>query len=43
MGWTNPWVLTAIFGGIALLVVFGVVETKVAEPLFRLSLLGLRT
>ena len=38
MGWTNPWVLTAIFGGIALLVVFGVVETKVAEPLFRLSL-----
>ena len=42
MGWTNPWVLTAIFGGIALLVVFGVVETKVAEPLFRLSLFKIR-
>src|SRR5436190_12470254 len=42
MGWTNPWVLTAIFGGIALLVVFGVVETKVAEPLFRLSLFRIR-
>ena len=42
MGWTNPWVLTAIFGGIAVLVLFGVVETKVAEPLFRLSLFKIR-
>ncbi len=42
MGWTNPWVLTAIFGGVAALVVFGVVETKVAEPLFRLSLFKIR-
>src|SRR2546429_323895 len=38
MGWTNPWVLTAIFGGVALLGIFGLVETKGAEPLFRLSL-----
>ena len=29
-GWTNPWVLTGIFGGIAVLVLFGWVETKVA-------------
>jgi MFS family permease len=42
MGWTNPWVLSAIFGGLAVLVVFGVVETKVAEPLFRLSLFRIR-
>jgi MFS family permease len=42
MGWTNPWVLSAIFGGIAVLVLFGVVETKVAEPLFRLSLFKIR-
>jgi MFS family permease len=42
MGWTNPWVLTAIFGGVAALVVFGFVETKVAEPLFRLSLFRIR-
>ena len=42
MGWTNPWVLTAIFGGVAMLVVFGFVETKVAEPLFRLSLFKIR-
>jgi MFS family permease len=42
MGWTNPWVLTAIFGGAAGLVLFGVVETKVAQPLFRLSLFRIR-
>jgi len=42
MGWTNPWVLTASSAGSRLLVVFGVVETKVAEPLFRLSLFKIR-
>jgi MFS family permease len=42
MGWTNPWVLTAIFGGAAGLVLFGLVETRVAQPLFRLSLFRIR-
>jgi MFS family permease len=42
MGWTNPWVLTAMFGGVALLALFCYVETKVAEPLFRLSLFRIR-
>jgi MFS family permease len=42
MGWTNPWVLTALFGGIAVLVLFTWVETKVAEPLFRVSLFRIR-
>src|SRR6266851_2874908 len=42
MGWTNPWVLSAMFGGLAVLVIFGFVETKVAEPLFRLSLFRIR-
>ena len=42
MGWTNPWVLTAMFGGLAALVVFGFVETKVAEPLLQLSLFRIR-
>src|SRR5580700_1867207 len=42
MGWTNPWVLTAMIGGVALLVVFVFVETKVAEPLFRMSLFKIR-
>ncbi len=41
-GWTNPYVLTAIFGGIAVLVLFGWVETKVDEPMFRLSLFKIR-
>ncbi len=42
MGWTNPWVLTALFGGLALLVIFVYVETRVAEPLFRISLFKIR-
>src|ERR1700760_2914717 len=42
MGWTNPWVLTAIFGGGAMLVIFGFVGAKGAEPLFRLSLFKIR-
>jgi MFS family permease len=42
MGWTNPWVLTAMIGGAALLVVFVFVETKVADPLFRMSLFKIR-
>jgi MFS family permease len=41
-GWTNPYVLTAIFGGIAVLVLFGWVETKVDQPMFRLSLFKIR-
>ncbi len=41
-GWTNPWVLTGIFGGIAVLVLFGWVETKVAAPMFRLGLFRVR-
>jgi MFS family permease len=41
-GWTNPYVLTAIFAGIAVLVLFGWVETKVDQPMFRLSLFKIR-
>src|SRR6202161_2228634 len=35
-------VLGMLFGGLALLVVFVFVETKVAEPLFRISLFKIR-
>ncbi len=42
MGWGNPWVLAALGGGFAALLVFLAVETKVAEPLFRLSLFRIR-
>ncbi|MEV4240100.1 MFS transporter [Nocardia sp. NPDC049737] len=41
-GWSNPWVLGAVIGGTALLAAFCVVETKVAEPMFQLSLFGNR-
>jgi MFS family permease len=42
MGWTSPFVLSAIFGGLGVLIIFGWVETKVPEPLFRLSLFRIR-
>src|SRR5579862_4625061 len=31
-GWTNPWVLTGVFGGIAVLVLFAWVELHVQAP-----------
>jgi MFS family permease len=42
MGWGNPFVLGAMIGGVVLLVIFVFVETKVAEPLFRMSLFKIR-
>ena len=42
MGWTSPVVMTEIFGGIAILVVFGFIETRVAHPMFRLTLFRIR-
>jgi MFS family permease len=41
-GWTNPWVLAGLLGGAALLIVFGIVETKIPEPMFRMSLFKIR-
>ncbi|WP_330180725.1 MFS transporter [Nocardia sp. NBC_01503] len=37
-GWDNPWVLGAVFGGLALLVLFCYIESKVAQPMFKLGL-----
>jgi MFS family permease len=42
MGWTSPLVLTLIIGGIVVLTVFSVIETRVAEPMFNLSLFKIR-
>jgi len=42
MGWTNPFVLGAMIGGLVLLIVFVFVETKVEEPLFNMSLFKIR-
>ncbi len=41
-GWADPFVLEMIFGGLALLLAFAYIETKVAEPMFRLSLFRIR-
>ncbi len=43
MGWTNPWVLGALIGGVIVLVIFGVIETRVTNPLFNLSLFKIRS
>jgi MFS family permease len=42
MGWSNPAVLAALLGGVAVLAVFCVVETIVGEPMFQLKLFGIR-
>src|SRR5579862_1758833 len=42
MGWTSPLVLSTLFGGIALLVGFCLVETRVEDPMFRLDLFRIR-
>jgi MFS family permease len=38
MGWTNPYVLAGLIGGGLVLVAFGVIESRVAEPMFPLKL-----
>ena len=42
MGWTSPLVLGLIVGGLAVLAGFCVIETRVAEPMFQLSLFRIR-
>ena len=41
-GWTSPFVLGGLAAGAVLLVVFGVVETRIAEPMFRMGLFRIR-
>jgi MFS family permease len=42
MGWTSPTVMTEILGGLGLLAVFCVIETRAAHPMFRLTLFRIR-
>jgi MFS family permease len=42
MGWTSPLVIGLIGGGIIVLAAFCVIETKVEDPMFRLSLFRIR-
>jgi len=41
-GWTSPLVLGGLAGGISLLAIFCLIETKIAEPMFRLGLFRIR-
>ena len=42
MGWENPAVFGTLIGGAALLAVFAVIETRIAEPMFQLTLFRIR-
>jgi MFS family permease len=41
-GWLNPWVDAGLIGGVVLLIAFGVIETRVADPMFHMSLFRIR-
>jgi MFS family permease len=41
-GWSNPWVLGGLGGGVLLLIVFCIAETRIAEPMFQLGLFRIR-
>ncbi len=41
-GWSSPWVLAGLSGGAALLAAFCVIETRIPEPMFRMSLFRIR-
>jgi MFS family permease len=42
MGWTSPLVLTGLFGGVALLALFVVIERRVKLPMFNMALFRIR-
>jgi len=41
-GWTNPWVAGGLAAGALLLIVFAIIETKIAEPMFSMGLFRIR-
>jgi MFS family permease len=42
MGWTNPWVLAGLIGGVILLAAFVIIESRIEDPMFQLSLFRIR-
>ena len=42
MGWTSPAVVGELGGGVAMLVIFAVIEARAEEPMFRLPLFRIR-
>jgi MFS family permease len=43
MGWTSPKVLTALIGGVVVLGIFAVIETRAEQPMFQLRLFRIRS
>ncbi len=41
-GWANPWVIAALTGGIALLILFIFIELNAEDPMFHLGLFKIR-
>jgi MFS family permease len=41
-GWTNPWVVAGLVGGMVLLIAFCIIETRVDDPMFSMQLFALR-
>ncbi|MGD0250250.1 MAG: MFS transporter, partial [Thermoplasmata archaeon] len=42
-GWGSPWVVAALLSGAALLILFVLIELRVADPMFRLALFRVRS
>jgi hypothetical protein len=42
MGWSSPTVIGLLAGGVLLLAAFGIIESRIAEPMFQLSLFRIR-
>jgi len=42
MGWTSPLVLTGLIGGVVLLIAFGLIENRVANPMINMKLFKVR-
>ena len=42
MGWTSPQVVACMGGGLVLLAIFAFIETRIEDPMFRLSLFRIR-
>ena len=42
MGWTNPWVLAGLIGGTVILIAFGILETRIVDPMFDMGLFKIK-
>jgi len=42
MGWTGPWVMAELLGGLALLLLFGRIEARAKDPMFHIDLFRIR-